>query len=436
MKHKINFTRDGLSLVGNLFTPEGFDANGHHDAVIVEGSFSSVKEQMPESYAQKFADQGFVALAFDYSHYGESEGEPRQLESPAEKLSDLQAAVSYLTELPYVQAVGMVGVCTSAGNAAYLGAVEPRIKALATVAAFLPGPALFSLMYGEEGVAQRKQAAADARRTYEETGEAAFVPAYSEVDQSAVNYGPAGSFDYYLNEARGNVPEYRNESALMGLEEFLEFNPVSQASAITTPTIVVHSDESAFPDEAKKLYDGIQGEKELVWADGNHYDYYLNEARGNVPEYRNESALMGVEEFLDFNPVSQASAITTPTIVVHSDESAFPDEAKKLYDGIQGEKELVWADGNHYDYYLNEARGNVPEYRNESALMGVEEFLDFNPVSQASAITTPTIVVHSDESAFPDEAKKLYDGIQGEKELVWADGNHYDYYLNEARGNV
>lgn len=63
------------------------------------------------------------------------------------------------------------------------------------------------------------------------------VPAYSEVDPSAVNYRPApGAYDYYLNEARGNVPEYRNESAIMGLDEFLEFDPVSKASAITTPT--------------------------------------------------------------------------------------------------------------------------------------------------------------------------------------------------------
>jgi hypothetical protein len=101
-----------------------------------------------------------------------------------------------------------------------------------------------------------------------------FVPAYSEVDQSAVNYGPPGSYDYYLNEARGNVPEYRNESALMGLEEFLAFDPVSKASAITTLTMVVHSDGCAFPNEAKKLYSELQGEKELVWADGTHYDYY------------------------------------------------------------------------------------------------------------------------------------------------------------------
>jgi CO dehydrogenase/acetyl-CoA synthase epsilon subunit len=57
LKRKINFNRDGLTLVGNLFAPEGFDENGHYKAVIVEGSFTSVKEQMPDTYAAKFAEQ-------------------------------------------------------------------------------------------------------------------------------------------------------------------------------------------------------------------------------------------------------------------------------------------------------------------------------------------------------------------------------------------
>jgi hypothetical protein len=45
------------------------------------------------------------------------------------------------------------------------------------------------------------------------------------------------------------------------------------------------------------------------------------------------------------------------------------------------------------------------------------------------------MVVHSDESAFPDQAKKLHEVVQGEKELVWGDGNHYDYYDSEKQIN-
>jgi hypothetical protein len=64
-KRTIELDREGLILVGDLFTPEDFDENGGYAAVIVEGSFTSAKEQMPGTYAAKFAQQGFVALAFD-----------------------------------------------------------------------------------------------------------------------------------------------------------------------------------------------------------------------------------------------------------------------------------------------------------------------------------------------------------------------------------
>ena len=271
----VQFDRDELALVGNLFTPPGFDEGEQYDGVIVQGSFTSVKEQMPRTYAEKFAAQGFVVLAFDYAHYGESAGEPRQLESPVEKLGDLLAAVAYLDDLPFVRAVGMVGICTSAGNAVTLAATDPRLGAFATVAAFLPSPALNASVFGEEGLTQRMEQSANARRKYDETGEVELIPAYSETDPSAVNYRPTnGAYDYYLNKSRGNVAQYTNASAVMGLAEFLRFDPVTQAPSIEVPTMVVHSDGSSFPEEAKRLYESVAGEKELVWGDGSHFDYY------------------------------------------------------------------------------------------------------------------------------------------------------------------
>ncbi|MFI6119006.1 alpha/beta hydrolase [Streptomyces sp. NPDC051064] len=291
MKRKITFDRDGVTLVGNLFTPDDLNENGHYPAVIVQGSFTSVKEQMAGTYAEKFAEQGFVALSFDYAHYGESEGEPRQYEAPAEKLSDLKAAVTYLTGLPYVQGVGMVGVCTSASNATYLAAEDPRVKGLATIAGFLVNEDIFVATYGEDGMATRREQAVAARKKYEETGEATTITVYSETDKDAANYIPfEGAFDYYWKESRGNVPQYRNELDVSSWTNWLDFDALSEASSITTPTIVVHSDESALPENAKALYEAVQGEKELVWSDGNHYDYYdspkqMDNAVANVTRF-------------------------------------------------------------------------------------------------------------------------------------------------------
>jgi len=74
----------------------------------------------------------------------------------------------------------MVGVCTSAGNAAYLAASDPRIKEMATVAAYLPEPSLLTSLFGVAKVAQRRDAAATAKLKYEQTGVETLVPAYSE----------------------------------------------------------------------------------------------------------------------------------------------------------------------------------------------------------------------------------------------------------------
>ena len=47
------------------------------------------------------------------------------------------------------------------------------------------------------------------------------------------------------------------------------------------------------------------------------------------------------------------------------------------------------------------------------------------------------MIIHSDGSALPDNAKKFYNELNGEKELVWLEGYHFDFYdqpgqVNEA----
>lgn len=291
MKSKISFDRDGVTLVGNLFTPAGYAEDGHYPAVIVQGSFTSVKEQMAGTYAEKLAEQGFVALAFDYAHYGESGGEPRQLEVPAEKLADLKAAVTYLEALPGVDAVGMVGVCTSASNATYLAADDARVKAVATIAGFLVSPAVFEATYGQDGIGQRREQAAAARNRYAETGEQALITVYSETEPDAANYAPVeGVYDYYTNPERGGVEQYVNKLDVASWTNWLAFDALGEAGQITTPTMVVHSDGAALPANAKALYEAVQGEKELVWSDGNHWDYYdspkqIDNAVANVSRF-------------------------------------------------------------------------------------------------------------------------------------------------------
>lgn len=106
--------------------------------------------------------------------------------------------MTHLEGIPYVDAVGVVGVCTSAGNAVHLAAEDPSVKALATIAGFLVTPDVFAATYGEEGVAQRREQAVAARQKYDRTGEQTFITVYSETDPTAANHNPVeGAYDYY-----------------------------------------------------------------------------------------------------------------------------------------------------------------------------------------------------------------------------------------------
>ena len=133
---KVRFDAGDSFVVGNLYVPADYSESTRYPAVVVAGSLTSVKEQMGGTYAAEMAQRGFVALAIDYRHYGESGGEPRQYEDPEAKAVDLSAAVSFLSARQDILAnsISLLGVCTSGGTVLYTAASDNRVAAVACVA--------------------------------------------------------------------------------------------------------------------------------------------------------------------------------------------------------------------------------------------------------------------------------------------------------------
>lgn len=264
---KINFKSEGLNLIGNLYYPENYESGKKYPAIVVSGSWTTVKEQMAGLYAEKLAKEGFITLAFDFRNFGESEGEPRFFESPNLKKEDVKNAVTYLASLDEVNndKISAFGVCAGAMYTLMASAEDNRIKSVSTVASWLHDAEAVKLFYGgEEGVQTKIKAAQEAKKTYAETGEIKYIPSISETDETAAMYGP---YDYYLNPERGAVKEWSNDKfAVASWEDWLTIDPMPYAKQINKPVLMVHSDGAVLPNYTKKFFnDIVTTDKKLYW---------------------------------------------------------------------------------------------------------------------------------------------------------------------------
>ncbi len=286
---KVSFNSEGANLVGNLFLPPDFNPSKTYPAIVVSGSWTTVKEQMSGLYAEKLANEGFITLAFDFRNFGESEGEPRFYESPALKKVDIQNAVSYLETIPEVDntKIGAFGVCAGAMYTLMAASEDARIKSVVTAASWLHDAEAVKLFYGgEEGVRSKIEAAREAKKEYAENGTVAYIPSISTEDQNAAMYGP---YDYYLNPERGAVPEWSSDKfAVMSWEDWLTADPTQTALDLKAPTLMIHSDGAVLPQYTKNYFEKIAtADKKLHWMETelespyHQFNYYDQEAEVN-----------------------------------------------------------------------------------------------------------------------------------------------------------
>jgi uncharacterized protein len=78
-----------------LYLPVG---PGPHPVVVMAHGIGGVKAAGLAPFAERFADDGFSALVFDYRHWGDSTGQPRQLLSVRRQLEDYHTALAWARE--------------------------------------------------------------------------------------------------------------------------------------------------------------------------------------------------------------------------------------------------------------------------------------------------------------------------------------------------
>jgi len=100
--------------------------------IVMAHGFAGIKEMRLQAYARRFCQAGYHVLMFDYRHFGESGGEPRQLLDIEKQHEDWRAAIAYARSIDGVDPNKIIiwGSSFSGGHVLKIAAEDKAIAAI------------------------------------------------------------------------------------------------------------------------------------------------------------------------------------------------------------------------------------------------------------------------------------------------------------------
>ena len=137
----VSFVSAGETCAAWLSLPDGATSAQPVPGVVLAHGFAAVRGARLPAYAERFRAAGLAVLVFDYRHFDDSTGEPRQLVYVGRQLDDWRAAIAYLRGRPEVDAerIALWGSSFSGGHVQVLAAEDRRIAACVAQVPFADG---------------------------------------------------------------------------------------------------------------------------------------------------------------------------------------------------------------------------------------------------------------------------------------------------------
>lgn len=229
-----------------------------------------------DRYAQRFAAAGIAVLAFDYRHFGTSQGQPRQLIDIGEQLADWRAAVTYARSLPQTdpQRIALWGTSLSAGHVANIAATDP---AIAAVVAQLP-------FFGVQLRGSSPRTAAVTLRLFAAAIADTIRGLLHRSPKTVAMVGPPGTVavftgaeDYEVCQLlAANAPDWRNELAARSLWSLIRYRSADAVAQVSVPMLVCVADADTATSVPLALRAATQApHAEIRRYPGGHFAAYI-----------------------------------------------------------------------------------------------------------------------------------------------------------------
>jgi uncharacterized protein len=273
----VEFNAEGTILRGWLYRPEG---DRVVPGVAMAHGFSAVKEMYLDAYAEVFAEAGLACLVFDNRNFGASDGEPRYEIDPWAQIRDYRHAITYMQTLPGIDRdrIGVWGSSYSGAHVIVLGAIDKRIKAVASQVPLISGSENGRRLIRSDFLSGVR-AAFDADREARYAGkEPAMLPVVDQDPLAPSALPTPDSWKWFTETGNTRAPSWHNAVTLRSVEMFLEYEPGSYISRVSpTPLLllVAAGDILTVSDLAIDAYEQAREPKKLVILPGGHFDAYI-----------------------------------------------------------------------------------------------------------------------------------------------------------------
>lgn len=135
-KSAVWFESDGVNCAADLYRPS--EGGPTLPCVVMTHGTAGTRDLGLRAYADAFAGAGLAVLVFDYRHFGESGGQPRQLIDIQQQLGDYRAAIRFARNCRGVDPnrAALWGTSLSGGHVMEMAGADHQIAAVVSQVPF------------------------------------------------------------------------------------------------------------------------------------------------------------------------------------------------------------------------------------------------------------------------------------------------------------
>lgn len=255
-------------IVANIYTPANFDSNKKYPAIVVAHPNGGVKEQVAGLYAQRLAKLGYITIVFDAAYQGGSEGLPRNVDIPANRVEDIRAASDFLSTFDGVDIdrLGVLGICGGGGYTIKAAQSDKRFKAVATLSMFDSGLVRRNGFLDSQidTIQDRLKEASDSRQKEVLTGEVNYTSSApsklseEELSKISTDLYREGMIYYGDTHAHPNSTFAYTTSSLLDL---MSFDATNNVELINQPLLMIVGDNADTKYMSERVFERASGTK-------------------------------------------------------------------------------------------------------------------------------------------------------------------------------